>query len=323
MAMHRFHKASLASLMAAAASGISGVALATDATFLGTPSASGSGNEATVYDSEYAAEQRLNGTFGNTPESDARPGEYFFMLGANAFRKKDYAFAIQMYEAAASWAFKPAEYNLGVIYARGQGVAVDLPRAMAWMALAAERNETRYVDAREAVYAELAPGQFDQANVIWRDLKTTYGDQVALRRAKVRWAEVRSKMTGSRVGAASNLQVGGAGGDTGDPSNNPRLAAALDAKREHGESRGFDKIVQNIKGEKTNTGGATGASDLTGGEAVDGSIAYRQLRETNNPYDPKFALGRATVGPLKQVQKNQADENAAVKQDAKKDDQQQ
>jgi len=34
------------------------------------------GGEAPVYDSEYAAKLRLHGTFGNAPESDARPGEY-------------------------------------------------------------------------------------------------------------------------------------------------------------------------------------------------------------------------------------------------------
>src|SRR5450755_3495276 len=159
------------------------------------------GNETPDYDSDYAAAARLSGAGDNTPEADARPGEYYFLEGARAFRKKDYLFAIQMYAVSASWAFKPAEYNLAVMYTRGQGVPVDLPRGMAWIALAAERNEKHYVDAREAVYAELSKDQFDQANVIWRELKATYGDEVALRRAKARWAEVRANMTGSRVGS--------------------------------------------------------------------------------------------------------------------------
>src|SRR5262249_33121114 len=144
-------------------------------------------------------EQRLRGI--SSAESDARPGEYYFMLGAHAFRNHDYAHAVGMYQVSASWAYKPAEYNLGVMYARGQGVAVDLPRAMAWMALAAERNEPHYVDAREAVYAELTKEQFEQANAMWREMKKTYGDEVALRRAKARWAEARSQITGSRVGS--------------------------------------------------------------------------------------------------------------------------
>jgi len=136
------------------------------------------------YESDYVAELRKRGVGDNTPEADARVGEAYFVRGAAAYRKADYKFAIQMYEVAASWAYKPAEYNLGVMYARGQGTDVDLPRAMAWMALAAERNDKHYVEARETVYASLSKEQFEQANEIWRELKKTYGDEVALRRAK-------------------------------------------------------------------------------------------------------------------------------------------
>src|ERR1043165_3965087 len=106
------------------------------------PSAAGESqraHEAASFDSAYAAEERKSGG-GGTPESDARPGTYYFMEGAYAYRKRDYTFAIQMYQVSASWAYKPAEYNIAVMYARGQGVPVDLPRAMAWMALAAERG---------------------------------------------------------------------------------------------------------------------------------------------------------------------------------------
>src|SRR4051794_11235652 len=37
------------------------------------------------YDSDYEAASRLQGSGGNTPEADARPGEYYFILAANAF----------------------------------------------------------------------------------------------------------------------------------------------------------------------------------------------------------------------------------------------
>jgi len=257
----------------------------TDGFFLPSgPQATTSGSEPPVYDSEYSAEMRLHGSFGNTPEADARPGEYYFLLGAQAFRKHEYAFAINMYEVAASWAYKPAEYNLAVMYARGQGIAVDLPRAMAWMALAAERNEQRYVDARETVYASLTAEQFAQANEIWRELKKTYGDDVALRRAKARWAQVRAAMTGSRVGSVGHLDVGMPAPNSGDPSG--------------------PKLPESLKQFQTGRSSASTPGEATGGNGVDGSKAYRQLRESNNPYDPKFetsALGKATVGPIKEV----------------------
>ncbi len=235
--------------------------------------------EVAPYDSEYAAAQRDMGNGMNTPEADARPGEYYFLLAVHAFHKNDFTFAVQMYEVAAAWAFKPAEYNLAIMYARGQGIPVDLPRGMAWMALAAERNEKRYVEAREVVYAEMTPEQFEQANAIWRELKKTYGDEVALRRAKARWAQVKASMTGSRVGSVGNLSVGMPNPNGGDPSSAKRAIVPPGVTYVRSTS--------------------TSAAEVTMGTGVDGSIAYRQFQESDNPYDPKFktsALGRATVG---------------------------
>ena len=259
-------------------------------------------HEVAPYDSEYAAAQREMGNGQNTPEADARPGEYYFLLAVHAFRKNDFTFAIQMYEVAAAWAFKPAEYNLAIMYARGQGIPADLPRGMAWMALAAERNEKRYVDAREAVYAEMTPEQFEQANVIWRELKKTYGDEVALRRAKARWAQVRESMTGSRVGSVGNLSVGMPNPNGGDPSSAKQMAPILPPGVAYVRST------------------ASSPGEVVGGTGVDGSIAYHQLRESDNPYDPKFqtsALGRATVGApttLKDTPRKDAAKDAAKEQ---------
>ena len=262
------------------------------------------GHEALPYDSEYAAAAREFGFGSGTPEADARPGQYYFLEAVHAFRKQAYTFAIQMYQVSASWAYKPAEYNLGVIYARGQGVPVDLPRAMAWMALAAERNEERYVEAREAVFAALTKEQFEQANAIWRELKKTYGDTVALHKAKARWAEVRSHMTGSRVGFAGNLSVGVPNPGSG-VSQDSRMATAL-AEMNSGKSAAGSHSAGLQAGPTT-------AGEVLGGSGVDGTIAYRQLRESNNPYDPKFdphhitrieAIGNDIHNVLDQLDKN-------------------
>lgn len=94
------------------------------------------------YDSDTGLETLSSGNL-NTPEANGRRGEYYFQLGADAFRHKDYAHAIAMYRVAASWAYKPAEYNLALMYFRGQGVPVDRPRGAAWMVLAAERNTSQ------------------------------------------------------------------------------------------------------------------------------------------------------------------------------------
>jgi tetratricopeptide (TPR) repeat protein len=217
----------------------------------------------------------------NRPEDDGRPGEYFFYLGALANQKHDYEHAIAMYRVSASWAYKPAEYNLGVLYLNGHGSPVDLPRAMAWFALAAERGEPQYVYAKQLLYAHLTPDQFEQANAIWRELLPEFGDATALPRAKARWREVLISATGSRVGsAAPHLVVGGTSGQNSHQSftNYDMGSGAMEAFT---------------------------AGEIAGVHQTDGAIAYQQLRASKNPYDPKFASyllsGTVTVGIMTPV----------------------
>lgn len=217
----------------------------------------------------------------NTPQDDGRPGEYFFYLGALANQRHDYEHAIAMYKVSASWAYKPAEYNLGVLYLNGHGSPVDLPTAMAWFALAAERGEKQYVYAKQLLYSHLTPEQFEQANEIWRELLPTYGDATALVRAKARWREVRNSATGSRVGsAATHLVVGGQVG--------------MD---NHTAPTNYDVGIGGII--------ATTPGEITGVHQTDGAIAYQQLRASDDPYDPKFQSyllsGTVTVGILTPV----------------------
>jgi hypothetical protein len=244
-----------------------------------------SNNAAPIYDSADNA-NRMSSTRFTSAEDSARPGEYFFGLGANAFRHKDYAFAVRMYQVSASWAYKPAEYNLAVMYALGQGVPVDMPRALAWMTLAAERGEKQYVQARELINTKLSNAEFTQADAIYGELYRTYGDASALRRAKDRWAQVRSSMTGSKVGSvAGELKIGLA---AAGPS---AMAAPLTTP-----GAALNRV-------------SAGGSDLLGGEEVDGAVAYKQLLESDNPYDPKFewrpgSTGKVTVEPMTPVKKS-------------------
>ncbi|WP_109127388.1 sel1 repeat family protein [Dyella sp. C11] len=231
----------------------------------------------------------------NTPTDDGRPGEYFFVLGVQAAKKGDYRHAMDMYKISAYWAYKPAEYNLGVMYLSGQGTEVDLPQALAWMALAAERNDAPYVRARQLVYAHLTPAQYEQANVIWRGLLPKYGDESALPRAKAQWHEALVNATGSRVGSsAAHVMVGGA-----DGSPNHMAKANLDV-----HSGGH--ISQN-------------PGEVTGVHQADGAIAYQALHTTTNPYDPRVmpVSGTATVGSLTQVKDKDAE--ATKQQPADKD----
>jgi len=228
----------------------------------------------------------------NTPTDDGRPGEYFFALGVQAVKKGDYEHAMAMYKVSASWAYKPAEYNLGVMYLSGQGTPVDLPHALAWMALAAERNDPQYVRARQLVYQNMTPEQYQQANVIWRELLPTYGDEHALARAKSRWREALSDATGSRVGSsAAPVQVGG-----------------VDGTASHIRSANYDVHNHGHVG--------TTAVELVGAHKADGATAYQTLRTSDNPYDPKVmpVSGQVQVGDVSTVD---AKEGAATQDKSK------
>jgi hypothetical protein len=201
------------------------------------------------------------------PEGSGRPGIFFFKKGVKAFEKDQTKFAIEMYQTSASWAYKPAQYNLSVIYSRGQGVPVDLPRAMAWIALAAERGEPRYVTARDAINAQLTSEHVDEANRILGDLIPKYADETALRRATRRWRDTKLDATGSRLGFTGTLKIGAPG------------------KHLAGSSPGYV---------------ALSSFGITGGRQNDGSIEYRQLRESDSPYAPedRELTGTATVGNI-------------------------
>lgn len=217
------------------------------------------------YGSGAAAGAMSNGNF-NTPESDGRPGVKFFEYGVRAFRKGDYRHAIEMYKVAASWAYKPAEYNLGVMYFKGQGVSADRPLGAAWMVLAAERGEKSYVRARDIMVTLLSKPEFAETDKLWGRLKQTYGDEVALRRAKAQWAYVRTHQTGTRAGGAvGELRVGVLDGGHALP--------LLDAS---GNSQ------------KT----AMTAAQILQGGSIDGSIAYREFQQSDDPYSPVFLKNR-------------------------------
>lgn len=73
----------------------------------------------------------MSATNFNTPESDGRPGVKAYKEGMVAYTRKDYAHAVHMLKVAASWAYKPAEYNLGAMYFEGNGVGPSAGRRVA------------------------------------------------------------------------------------------------------------------------------------------------------------------------------------------------
>ncbi|MGH8114087.1 MAG: tetratricopeptide repeat protein, partial [Rhodanobacteraceae bacterium] len=123
----------------------------------------------------------------------------------------------------------------------------------------------------------LSKSEFDRTDELWGRLKQTYGDKVALRRAKAQWAWVKTHQTGTRVGGTVGELFVGAYDTGGSPV-------------EAGKS-GSGQMF------------AAGFGYMQGG-SLDGSVAYRQFQQSSNPYDPVFLknrTGTVSVEPLQLV----------------------
>lgn len=220
----------------------------------------------------------------NTPEVAGRPGWKFFQLGSLAFKKGDYSHAVSMFKVASSWAYKPAQYDLGLMYFNGEGTSVNRSLGAAWMILAAERGNPHYVRLRDQMVTVLTNAEFAKTDKLWAELRETYGDKVALRRAKAQWAFVKGQMTGSRVG--------------GDPG-----------ELRVGVARGAGTFMP------AGSTNFSGLGALTPGGSTNGPIAYRQFQLSDNPYSPAFMKnnkGTTTVGPLQQVKLDSGTSTKAI-----------
>jgi TPR repeat protein len=63
-----------------------------------------------------------------------------FPEGVAALEVRDYATALHEFETAAQLGGKAAQFNLGLMYARGEGVAADDAQAAVWFAKAADQG---------------------------------------------------------------------------------------------------------------------------------------------------------------------------------------
>ncbi|NCX22776.1 MAG: sel1 repeat family protein, partial [Betaproteobacteria bacterium] len=60
--------------------------------------------------------------------------------GLAAYIRKDYATALAKFRSAAQQGVADAQYNLGVMYEKGRGVAQDYGEAVRWYQMAAQQG---------------------------------------------------------------------------------------------------------------------------------------------------------------------------------------
>ncbi len=85
----------------------------------------------------------------------------------------DYAKALAWYERSAKQGYAKAQSNLGVMYIRGQGVRKDLPKAYIWFQLAAEQGLSAAKQNSNLVRSRMSTEQFTVAGQLLDELRET------------------------------------------------------------------------------------------------------------------------------------------------------
>lgn len=136
------------------------------------------------------------------------PGARLVAEGKRSYEAGQYASALTKYEAAARWADKFAQFNIGVMHLQGKGTDFDPARALAWFQLAAERDYpmmVTMVEDLEDMVDEATQRKAERIRV--EELEPVFGDQVAIERTHRRMQRDRRLATGSRLGFAGFLRV--------------------------------------------------------------------------------------------------------------------
>jgi hypothetical protein len=98
--------------------------------------------------------------------------------GMTAYRAKDFELAFQEFKAEAIKGHQTAQFNIGVMYYRGEGVDKDLVRAFSWIELSTERGDLLNIEAEEVLILMLTPDQirdgYATAAVLAKEYSLTY-----------------------------------------------------------------------------------------------------------------------------------------------------
>lgn len=94
---------------------------------------------------------------------------------------------------------KYAQYMVGYMHLRGEGIAEDRTTALAWFRLAAERGEPLLERVRDELLAEMSPEQVAASDEIYIELWKDIGDRALILDLIQRDMETLKSRTGSRI----------------------------------------------------------------------------------------------------------------------------
>jgi hypothetical protein len=122
--------------------------------------------------------------------------------GRRAYRAGQHHAALAQFREAARWADKCGQFNVGVMYLRGEGTEFDPLRAWAWLELSAERGYPEMVETADQLFALMNESEQAAARqILEEELLPAFGDEVAVPRTTLRMRRDLRRATGSRLGA--------------------------------------------------------------------------------------------------------------------------
>jgi TPR repeat protein len=96
-------------------------------------------------------------------------------LPALAAAAEDDGASAKWYRLATEQGHGEAQYNLGLMYFLGRGVAVDYVRARMWIDLAAEHGDGKAPGGRKELGKYISPGQIAEARKLVREWLARHG----------------------------------------------------------------------------------------------------------------------------------------------------
>ena len=125
-----------------------------------------------------------------------------FQKGLDAYNKKDYATALREWKPLAKQEHALAQHNLGVMYAKGQGVPRNYKIAVTWYTLAAKQGSADAQGSLGAMYAFGRGGPKDYVEAYkWGSLAAANGNERAASLSDM----ISNMMTPTQVETAQDL----------------------------------------------------------------------------------------------------------------------
>lgn len=139
------------------------------------------------------------------------PGYYYSCRAHYYLQHHKVRVAISKLKEAARWADKQAQYTLGLLYFNGDidGVPADRALGLAWLGIAAERNNPDYTHTYAVALSRSSPDELARANRLWRQLDRQYSDKVVGPRAVTLYNRAVKELQAMSLGSEGVVEVHG------------------------------------------------------------------------------------------------------------------